>query len=413
MPEVMEPPAAAPAPTTITPSTPAPAPESDPRSAAQRITAKAFRREEPKAPEPKPEPKPEPPQAKPEPPKTAEKPQEKPVETTTKPAETKVEAPVEKGKKTPWQIVHERDDQIKVLTKQLEELQGKSVEDHPKYKELSAAVEASKKQAEEALEKLRFRAYEDHPEFKEKYVEPYESAWNTGRERISKLTLTDADGNTRKGTAQDWDSLYQLRLSDPDQAAEIMGTMFGVKAAAVEAQMLSVDERLNAMQSARERFKKEGMARIKQEQEQRSSSMKAMGEQISKSFQTHYDAIPKEHPELFNEVEGDEKGNTALKAGYDAARRAFAQLNLADPNLTPEQREQVIRLHAETLHYAAASRRLIEWRQADQALIAELKAKIAEYEKSEPGGGDGGQQKEQEEGMVSRVEKRLRMSRRI
>lgn len=414
MPEaaVATPPAAQP------PTPPATAPASPPShlgeaSVAQRISQRVFKAKEPE-PAPKPAPvKEPPPEKKAEVPETPEVP-EIPPETTPeapKPEEKAGEKPVpqEKVKKTPWQLVHERDARIKELDAKLKELESKPVEEHPKYKELAASVEASKKQAEEALEKLKFRAYEDHPEFKDNYVKPYESAWQAGRQRISSLTLTDPNtGESRKGTADDFDSLYQLRQSDPDKAAQLMGEMFGVKAAAVEGQMLAVDERLNAMQSAREKFRTEGMAKLKQEQESQATAMKQLGETINKTYQTYYEAISKQFPDLFNPVEGDEKGNEALKVGYETATKAFSNLNPFNPKLTAEQRDEMLRLHAETLHFAAASRRLIQWRKQDQATIAALKAKIAEYEKSEPTTGDGGKPVPQELDAPKRVEQKLR-----
>ena len=86
-------------------------------------------------------------------------------------------------------------------------------------------------------------------------------------------------------------------------------------------------------------------------------------------------------------MEGDEEANTRLKKGFEIADRAFS-VNPLDPKLTPEQRQEVVRLHSAVRNRAAAFGKLVYQNEKLAAKAAELEAELAKYKNAQPGAGE-------------------------
>jgi len=364
----------------------------------------------PRPAEPKPEPKPaevetkvEDTEAKPEEAAT-DKPKDKPVEfdpeqdpfgddAQTEPeAEQQAQPATEEGRPkvaTLRQMLDAEKRTVEKLKKELEKVtKTQKPEELPET--VKSELETLRKQQDELLEEIRYTDYSKHPEFKEKYEAPYHRSWNMGRAAVSQIRIKDPQtGDERMGTAKDFDDLMQLHYADPDRAAEMMDVVFGVKAATVSTYMARVNETLMEMNEAKEEFRKKGGDRDKQRQEQVERMQAEIGKSISETWQRNASEPLKRFPEWFQKVDGDEKGNELLDKGFAQAKWAMSHLNAFDPNLTPKERENIVRSHAAMFNKAAAFNRLTYFVRQRDARIAELEKELSQYKGSEPGSGEG------------------------
>lgn len=334
---------------------------------------------EPETPGPKPPTEQKPPEEVPP------RPEEVPAnEDTPKPAET---PPAPKPKK-PADFL--RDELTRAKTErdqfkaEIEKL--KAPKEDPEKKTLTEQLESERKRREELETEMRFTNYERSPEYKEKFEKPYQDAWNNGRAWVSKLKVTDADGNTRTATAADFDSLMELSFSDPDRAAGMVGDLFGNKASSVTPYMTRVQEAAQAANQAIDTYRKEGSEREKHMTETRSKLHKDVSEQWTEHKKP--DSIPDKWKPFLTPKEGDDEGNKLLEAGYAKFDEAMG-LDARNPRLTKEQRAEILGKTAAQRHLAANGMRLIKQVQARDSKIAELEAELTKFKESEPGGGDG------------------------
>lgn len=314
--------------------------------------------------------------------------------TTPKPGEKPAEpAPGEPPKPVKAQTLRDKADRAEARVKELEGKiaaleteKGKPSEDLTKLNETLAQREQRLKELEEVL---KFTDYQQSTEYKDKYVAPFVEAYEEGSSRVASMKVMGPDGNERPGTAEDWDAI--MRITNDEQAAAAIEELFGT---GVKSQMVT-DARMRTKATNRARLKaiedyrKQGGEREQQRTEQGKQLMAKITKDAETFWQKHLTGPYDKHPAYFKPIEGDDKANELLADGFKEVSEAFKNLNAFDPRLTPEQRENVIKQHATVYNKAAAFNRLAYLLAKEKKLRVEAETKLKEFEKSEPGRGDG------------------------
>lgn len=278
---------------------------------------------------------------------------------------------------------------IAEMEKAITELKSKPA-DNGELKALQEKLAEREKRMEDIQKELEFTAFEKSERFKETYEKPYHRAWNLGRAWVASLTVKDpGTGDVRQGTPADFDAIMQLSGQDPDQAAELMDAMLGGKSASVAPYMAKVNEHLQNMQEALKEAREKGVTRDKENETRVSKQSQEIRESIESAWKRFQGEAIEKYPHWFKPTEGDEEGNKALEKGFEQAARAFSKLNAADPNLTPEERQQIVASHAALFNKAAAFPRLVVQLKQRDAKIAALEKELSGFRSSQPGGGAG------------------------
>ena len=247
--------------------------------------------------------------------------------------------------------------------------------DDPEKKELSERLTKREQRLKELEETLRNKAFEESEEFKTKFHKPFVDAYTTARAKVSALTITDAEGNSRRATPEDFDAI--ARMTNDDEAGEKAAELFGSKASIVLYHRERVQELNMARHTALEEWKKNASEREIQEKElnaKRQSEFKSLWEKKNNEVREKY-------KDWFSEQEGDEEGNKLLKDGYDIVDRAYSD----DANMTQEER---IDAHAAVRNRAAGFGRLAYRYVSLQKENAQLKKELEAFKASVPKPGD-------------------------
>lgn len=327
--------------------------------------------------------------------KPADKPPEKPVEQEKpeepeKPAEEPAaEEPkksnirslgkslekLQKERDEVWQPkIQSLESKVKEYERTVEQLKTQQPDIKP-FQEKLAAIE---KENQALREVVRFSDFRQSPEFKEKYEQPYNEAWAKAVTEVTQLTMETEDGAARKATAND---LLALANAPLDQLDELANKWFPRSAARVIRHVEKIRDLAEAQDKALEEAKK-GATDF---QTKRAGEMQKANQAFKQAYDNVVGDLAKKYPKWFAPDETDPKGNEILKKGFDYADTVFS------PNgtqLTPEQkaaRLAVIRAKAAN-HDRLASRLKSTMAERD-----ELRAKLAEYEQTEPPTDDAGQ----------------------
>lgn len=280
---------------------------------------------------------------------------------------------------------------LKAKTRQLESdlaasraetqtLKSKPAED-PEKKSLQEKITDMQKRLDDAEARMRFTDYEHSEEYKEKYYQPFVDAYQAGRQKAASLKFTDAEGNVRQGTAEDFDRIVQ---ANDDDAADLANQLFGNKASAVLYHRERVQELNSARSRAIEQFKKTGSEQAKQRQEQMAAQAKKMGEM----FHSMVNKSSEKFPQLFKPIEGDAKGNEILQKGFDLVDAIFVRGG-RDAQGNPIPPEKLVAMHASIRNRAAAFGRMVHLNNQLKSKIAALEKDLKEFQGSEPGSDDG------------------------
>lgn len=296
--------------------------------------------------------------------------------------------PAEKKKVNPWKMVDEYKGKVGTLEKEIVELR-KSIPDPKAKEQTDAEVEAIRKRNAILEEEIRYTNYRKSREFEEKYQKPYEESWKKAMADLGELTLLDP-GTQQERPLQPEDMLALVNMPLREARARAV-ELFGDFADDVMAHRKEIRNIFDAQQGALEEARKSGAARDearrKTIEEIRGKVNKAINEVWSKA---NTEAIADERiAKFFKPVEGDEEGNKRLANGYALADKAFSGVDPRDPRLSPEQREEVIRVHAAVRHRAAAFGRVVHQLEHANAQIAKLKSELDKYRGAEPGKGQG------------------------
>lgn len=377
-------PSSAPPPNLIDPL-PTPGTPPRPGSARERMRKETSAKwgEEPAAPEPT---KPSAP-AKPTP-KPEDAPERPGEETPPPPPPEEAPAGVtpEQKKKNPWVLVREKEKQIKALEEQISQTKAGSLAEKEKS-EYQERIEKAEKRIKEKEDELRFKSYEKSDEFNEKYEKPYVAAWEKHMADLRGVTVTGDDGVARDMKEEDILDLVNLSLPDARQLADDKWGRFANEAMLARKEIRDLFETKNkALETAR----KSGAEREKTFEENRKKWVADVQKHIADTWEEANQTAFK-HPtsgEFFQPVEGDDKRNELLTKGYAMVDAAFAK-NAMDPNLTPEERAEVVRKHAAVRNKAASWSVLKLINSRLRTEIDALKKANAQFKGSQPPAGGG------------------------
>lgn len=255
--------------------------------------------------------------------------------------------------------------------------------DDPEKKTLAERLEATEKRRAELEQVAMFADYKQSDEYKSKWQAPFVEAYNDGREAVAQIKVIGDDGNIRPGTQEDFDRY--MRISDEDEAAQFAEQVFGNKKGMVEYHRMQTLQRNRARLKAVEDFQKNSG----EIQKRRTEEMQAHQKTIAKIWQDSNKSAAEKYPHWFAPADGDAKGNELLEKGFHLADRAFSAgqpLREGDKPLSPQE---MAALHSAVRNKAGGFDRLaFKFAQANKR-IADLEKKIAEFESTVPGNGEG------------------------
>lgn len=341
-----------------------------------------------KEPEESPEPQQKEPEPKDEPPKPDPKAKEPTEFDAKKAAPKQLREAYEKAKAEMAQIRAERDELKK---------QSSTPKEDPEKKDYMERAERHSKRAQELENELKFAKYEKSQEYQEKYYQPYEQAFGQARAEAASFKVTDADGNVRQGTPEDFDTY--MGISDPEAAADFAEKVFGRHKATMEAWRKDVRKLGAATQTAIESFRKQAADRENEWKENQSKALKAATETWSMLNKT---ALEK-YPALFKASDEDTKGNELLTKGFDTIDRAFSNGAPLKEGQQPMNALELMQVRSAMRNKAAAFDYQVYLKQQALAKVKKLEADLANYKKSEPGKGDGKSEKVTGEGWESEL----------
>lgn len=250
-------------------------------------------------------------------------------------------------------------------------------------KSLEERVTKAESRAKELEDHIRFVDYSKSEEFKSKYEQPYVSAWKRAMSDISEITVKDPQtGEQRQADPRDLQVLLNMSLGD---ARALANDMFGDFANDVMNYRKEIKSLFDAQTLALDEARKNGETRQKELTERTSQQLSAMQAEIKSTWERENQAAlaNKDHGEFFKPIDGNEEVNSRLKKGFEMVDRAFT-LNPADPKLTPQQRAEVVRLHAAVRNRAAAYGRLVYELRDLRAKLADANKKLDGYQASSP-----------------------------
>jgi hypothetical protein len=329
------------------------------------------------APKP-PEPKPASTEATKPDPKTPAKPGEpKPGTEPAKPAGEKPEQ--FKSPKELRQAYDRTSNELKAknaeVVRLLQQLETAKAGVQPNTTEIAALTERLARREKEFSElesELKVIRYEKSPEYKAKFLEPFNAATKRAHDAVSQLVITAENKQTgekseRRATVADFNAVASL----PEGAAwQKARAIFGEDAHLVMRHYNKLSEIAEQSQVEIERYQKEAADREKTDVA-RSATERQAAEAMSRKADEGWQKRSK----WFAPVEGDDEGNALLKTGFE-------RVDADTGALTPAQR---IIQQSYVRHAAAAYPRLKAKVTAYETRIADLEAKLKEFENSEPG----------------------------
>lgn len=307
-----------------------------------------------------------------------------------------------KPKVNPWKLADQYKARVSELEKELADTKTTGLGEAARKQYLDQ-IEAVQKENQRLEDEIRFVNYAQSKEFKEKHQAPYEAAWKRATAELAEIPVTDAaTGATRSANPDDLLALVNMPLG---QALEAAKQTFGDYAEYVMGHRQKIRELFDAQSQALDEAKKTGAERAKQKTEMNQKRFADLQGEIRNTWDkaNEYAAKHEVYGKFFGPVEGDTEGNAALDKGLKLVDQAFGE-NPMNPNLTPEQRAQVVKRHAAVRYRAAAFPRLHKAYTKLQAEVEALQKDLAKYQASTPpigggqpqsAGGNGGSARDQ------------------
>ena len=291
-----------------------------------------------------------------------------------------------KGEKriSPWKLLDQFKDRTTKAEARVLELE-KLVPSEQQRKESAERMTAAEKRMAEMQEDLRWYNAEKYDPEILKANQEYESAWKRAITELNEITVSDANGEQRPMTTNDLLELVNMPLG---RAREIADQLFGPFADDVMAHRKEIKRVFDAKMAKLEDLRTNGAKR----DQDRQTQYRAAVEQFQNMVKTTWDKANQEaheHPEygaFFKPKEGDEEWNTRLKKGFELVDTGLA-INITDPRLTNEQRQELVRKHAAIRNRAASWGALRYENSRLQATIAKLEKELKGYKESAQGTG--------------------------
>lgn len=309
---------------------------------------------------------------------------EKPGDEQVQPDPKTQNQPKDKAKRpNPWKVIDEWKAKYATLEKQIAESKGKPIEPAEKT-ELTSKLDAAQKRLEELEKEMVYVNYEKSKEFDEKYRQPYNNKWKQAMSELSELTVETENGE-RPFSPQDMLELVNLPLREANKLATEKYNEF---APYVMSHRKEIRALFEAQSQALDKARTEGLEKAKAQQAQNEKILSEMQGSIKATWEKVNDAVTKDpkYGQFFKPEEGNQEWNQRLAKGYELVDRAYGE-NPANPQLTPEQRESIIKRHAAVRNRAAAFG-AVQWK-LNRALeqLAAAQKELAGYKGSTPPSG--------------------------
>lgn len=295
------------------------------------------------------------------------------------------------GKKvSPWKIVDHYKGHMARLQKEIAEIKA-NPGSHPEFKSITEKAAALEARNSELEEEMRYVNYQKHPEFIEKYQKPYEEAWGKAMTGLKGLQLSITNQETGEAVGRDITpqdiatfagldpaaARHQIKqlLPDPVDAAEVRGYVDRIRDLAHSQQKALTDQR--KVSGDRERQRAEQSQLVSQQ----------LTQEIAQTYQQTVAEATQKY-DFLRPVEGDEKYNSALESAAKFVDESL-RLNPANPKLTKEQRQEIVKKHV-ALRNRAIAYSTLKYKNAQmQSQLAQLQEQLKGFQSSEPGSGNG------------------------
>lgn len=314
--------------------------------------------------------------------KPAESGEPTPADPNTAPATAPAADPAKPadGKKNPWKLVDEYKARATKAENELLETSKRAIPE-AKWKEMETNLQTLQKRRDELESEIRYHDYSKSTEFQEQYQKPYEAAWQRSMSELGEIPVED-NGTQRAMNTADLLELVNLPLA---KAKVLADEKFGTFSGDVMAARKEIRGLYDKQSAALEQARKDAGEREKQRAESTAKQRQEMSTQMLTEWKSANDEVMAnpEHGKYFQPKEGDAEGNQRLAKGFELADRAFSESPGA-PNLTPEQRREIVKRHAAVRLRAAAYGRLKGWNAALEKQVVELTTELASYKGSEP-----------------------------
>lgn len=275
-------------------------------------------------------------------------------------------------------------DKLLAKVKEFESKSTPKADELPEYKELKEKVTAKEKEYaelqtryKEVEEAIRYADFEKSPEFQRDYVKPWHEAWNKGVRDGAGFSVPNEDGTMRKASQKEIADI--IAQPDEDTAIEMAEKLFQNPLRA--GKVLKLREEFATAQQKMDQVKAEYRTKGTEIEKQTASQRAEMRKQYDSLVETHKKEWAEKNPQWMKPDEGDEEGAKKLELGIKAADLVFSDMS----NLSHEQAAKLV---ADTRNRAAAFGHVAHKLEQRDARIAELEAKLKEYEESEPGKGE-------------------------
>jgi len=244
---------------------------------------------------------------------------------------------------------------------------------------LQEKLTATEKRNAELESHIQFVDYTKSKEYQDKYHQPYVEAWNKALAEMDELTVELGDGSSRKATEKDLITLSNMPLGE---ARKLANQMFGDAADDVMAHRRKVRELADAENKALDDAKKKAGDHAKQNE----LLSKTHSEQRNKLWAEANSTQESANPKWNERIKSDEELSKARSKGLALADRLFSPT----PETQPKTPQEAVQIHAEIRHKVGNYEPLLVMLKRTRSELAEVKASLAEFEKSKPSGGHGG-----------------------
>lgn len=292
-------------------------------------------------------------------------------------------------------VKEELEPEVTKLRTRVKELESKPPED---VEQTNARVAELSKRNSELEEHIQFVDFQKSKEYQDKYWQPYVKAWETARRELKGLQVEFEDketGETKQRDITDADLQYLAGL-EPVQRRQEINRLFPNDKEEVKRHINEITRLADESDKALATARKASGERLRTAQEQRTAAQKKQVEM----WQTTNRSLEEKFPLWYKPTEGDQEGNAALDKAtamatlvyapndltpqqIDLLPKAFADTLKAGKPLSPEQRTQLHAIAYQKLR--SHDRMALRLKQAN-ALNAELRKELDEYENSSPDG---------------------------
>jgi hypothetical protein len=258
---------------------------------------------------------------------------------------------------------------------EIEKLKTAPKGEDPEKKSLQEKIASMEKRHAEIEDEYRLHSFEKSTEYKEKFLKPYQTAYQRGRAKAASLEVNTPEGALRPATPEDFDAV--MMIQNDSQASRMARELFGDNAAIIIHHRERILEANEARANAIEEAKTTGVQKIKEQEETTTKQREAIKTKFMSTV-----AEREQKLEFLKPVEGDASWNEALERGKKLADRSW----LARDGKTPDEQAEIDAANYARARAYSPLKLSVKRLRAENA---ELKAKLEKYKGSSPGEGQG------------------------